>query len=323
MSRNLLGRYIWIIDTIKRRGRITRSELNDLWRQSRFCVNDEPLCRRTFYNYKNAIAELFDIDIECDPRTFEYYIAESDVHNDSVTDWLLNSSAVSEALASSRRISDLIMLENIPSAREYLPLVFETLKTKTRLKFDYQNFTRTLPTVGVELEPYCARIFKQRWYVIGRNVKENRLKTYALDRVSNAVDTGIAFVAPDDFDVDEYFRYSFGIVVNEADPVEVVLRTDHLNAKYLNALPLHKSQQSVVHDSYCLFRYRMRVTEDLVRELLSYGPRLVVEQPQSLRRRMQDEYRRAVEAYAASPRSTSTRTTTALPITDPEVLDSL
>lgn len=322
MSRDLLGRYIWIIDTIKRRGRITRRELNDRWCKSRFCQNDEPLCRRTFYNYKNAIAELFDIEIECDPSTFEYYIAESDIHNDSVTDWLLNSSAVSEALSSSREISDLILLENVPSAREHLALVFETLKSKTRLKFDYQNFTRSRPTTGVELEPYCARIFKQRWYVIGRNVKENKLKTYALDRVSNAVDTGVAFPPPTDFDVSDYFRYSFGIVVNDSEPVDVVLRTDHLNAKYLNALPLHPSQQQVVHDTYCLFRYRMQVTEDLVRELLSYGPRLIVEQPRKLRLRMQDEYRKALEAYSAPIRTKAARSTSKLPITDPEVLQS-
>ena len=41
MARNLLNRYIWIIDTIHRHGRITRSELNELWKKSSYS-NGEP-----------------------------------------------------------------------------------------------------------------------------------------------------------------------------------------------------------------------------------------------------------------------------------------
>ena len=31
MSRNLLNKYIWLLETIERHGRLSRSELNDLW----------------------------------------------------------------------------------------------------------------------------------------------------------------------------------------------------------------------------------------------------------------------------------------------------
>ena len=31
MAKDLLNRYIWIVDTIRRYGRISRRELNDLW----------------------------------------------------------------------------------------------------------------------------------------------------------------------------------------------------------------------------------------------------------------------------------------------------
>lgn len=297
MPKDLFSRYIWLVDTVKRRGRITRTELNSLWLKSRFCTNGETLCRRTFYNYKMAIAELFEIEIACDPRTFEYYIAEDTAHNDSVTDWLLNSSAVSEALTSSRDIADRILLENVPSAREHLATVFGVLRTRTRLQFDYHSFTRSRPTTGVVLEPYCARIFRQRWYVIGRNVKDNKLKTYALDRMSNATDTGEPFEAAEVFDTESYFRYSFGIVVTEAPPRTIVLRTDHVNAKYLSALPLHATQEMTVNDSYCLFTYRMQITDDLVTELLSMGSRVVVENPPELRERMAVELQRAAEQY--------------------------
>lgn len=325
-SRNLFNRYIWLIDTIKRRGRVTRAQLDELWKMSPHSDKGEGLCRRTLYNYKNSIAELFDVEIECDPSTYEYYIRENGPHNATFTDWLLNSSAVHQALSSAHDVSDRILLEDVPSAREHLSAVLGALKSCTRIKFDYHNYTRSRPTPGVVLEPYMARIFKQRWYVIGRNVKDNRLKTYALDRMSRVTDTGIDFRMPEDFDAATYFKYSFGIVVNESAPRDIVLRTDHFNAKYLNALPLHPSQHMSVQDQYCYFYYRMQITDDLVQELLAHGSRIVVEQPRELRVRIREELRKNLAAYTDAPAVLSTganRRSSGLPITDPEVLGEI
>ena len=85
MAKDLLNRYVWLVDTIRRYGRITRRELDDCWRRSRFSDGDTALPRRTFYNYRQAIEDLFDITIQCDQSTFEYYIADEDEHSESVT----------------------------------------------------------------------------------------------------------------------------------------------------------------------------------------------------------------------------------------------
>lgn len=317
MNRNLIERYIWLVDTLQQRGRMTRRAINDVWRLSRFSRDGEDMCRRTLYNYKNAIAQLFDIYIECDPVTFEYYIDKSRGSSSKFTEWLLNSSAVNDALARSGDISDRILLENVPSAREHLSTVFATLKSRTRLRFDYHNYSRSRPSRGVVIEPYLTRIFKQRWYVIGRNTADNRLKTYALDRMSNVNDTAQTFEMPEDFDAEEYFRYSFGIIVNESEPRDIVIRTDHRTAKFLAALPLHPSQQQTVHDNYCLFRYRMQITDDLVEQILSQGSRIVVEEPRELRVRIREELRRSLEAYDTNPiYSATTSSKYTLPVTD-------
>lgn len=316
MSRNVIGKYIWLIDTLRQRGRLTRRELGALWKQSRFSPSGEAMCRRTLYNYKMAIAELFNINIECDPATFEYFIAD-DGGGSEFTEWLVNSSAVNDAVSTSRDISDRILLEKVPSARQFLPVVLKTLKERTRLRFDYHNYTRSRPTTGVVLEPYLARIFKQRWYVLGRNINDDKVKTYALDRMTQATDTGQRFDMPDNFDPEVYFRYSFGIVVNESEPRDIVLRTDHHTARYLAALPLHPSQEQTVHDAYCLFRYRMQITDDLVQEILSHGSRIVVEEPRELSVRIQDELTKTLNAYKTTVlHSHIEKSPDALPVTD-------
>lgn len=321
MARTPVERYVWLIDVLRQRGRLTRAEINRLWRLSPYNDEGRPLSRKTLYNYKKAIGNLFDVVIECDTATFEYYIEEDEKSGSRFTDWLLNSTAVNEALSESRDISDRVLLEDVPSARQHLPLVLKALKASTRLKFDYHNYTRSRPTPGVVLEPYLTRIFRQRWYVLGRNLADNRLKTYALDRMSNVTDTGIGFNVPEDFDTETYFRYSYGIVVNRSEPRDIVLRTDHHYAKYIAALPLHHTQEQSLHDNYCLFTYRMQITDDLVQELLSHGSRIVVEQPRELRVRMREELRKSLDAYDNPPVfSAVQKRPGTLPVTDLETV---
>ena len=297
MAKDLLSKYIWLIDTIKRHGRITRGEINRCWQNSSLS-NGESIPRRTFYNYRQAIEDLFDINIECDPSTFEYYISEEDKHRESVTNWLLNSTATNSLITSARDISDRVFLEDVPSARNHLSMLIEALRSSSRVKFDYHPYTRSLPTKGVIFEPYFTKIFKQRWYVVGRSVKDDKIKTYALDRMSEVNQLPEHFTMPDDFDAEHYFKDAFGIVVDYSEPKKIMVRTDSTQAKYFRALPLHHSQSEMVHDQYSVFEYRMRITNDLVSELLSYGPRVVVLSPPELRTIIITETRRSLDNYA-------------------------
>lgn len=295
MSKDLFSRYIWIVDTIKRYGRITREELNDRWKRSPFS-NGEGLPRRTFYNYRQAIEELFKINIECDPATFEYYIDDGDVHNESVTDWLLNSVAMNNVLSDSRDISGKIFLEDIPSARRCLSVVIDALKVQRQLDFNYSPYTRS-SSQPVVLEPYFLKIFRQRWYITGRNVADGRLKTYALDRMDQVTMTANSFTIPDDFCAEEFCADTFGIIFTQGETKRVVLRTDPRQAKYFRTLPLHPSQQEMVHDQFSIFHYRLKLTPDFVQELLGYGSRVIVLEPAELRAMMLTSLQDTLKAY--------------------------
>lgn len=284
MPKDLFSRYVWIVDTIRRHGTITRRQLNEKWKKSQFSNGGQPLTRRTFYNYRNAIAELFQVNIECNPVTYEYSIEAEGANNESITNWLLNSATMSDVLSGSRDIAGRIFVEEVPSARIHLAAVIDAIKGSHPVRMAYHPYTRSLPTPGIVLEPYFLKIFRQRWYVTGRNVKDRKLKTYALDRITDlsimAADT---FSMPADFAPEDYFRDSFGIVFDEGEPKNVQLRVDPRQAKYLRALPLHHSQHESIHDDYSLFSYRLRLTPDFIQELLSMGPKATVMAPPELR----------------------------------------
>ncbi len=256
-----------------------------------------PLPRRTFYNYRLAIEELFNINIECNTSTYEYYIDSGDDRRESMTDWLLNSAAMSNVLASVSDVSDRIFLEDVPSARLYLSQVISALRESHPVRFTYRPYTRLNPTKDVVIEPYFLKIFKQRWYVTGRNVRDDKIKTYALDRMEEVKIEDDTFVVDKSFNLESYVRDTFGIVFSQGEPKEVVLRADIRQSKYLRALPLHHSQREVVHDEYSLFYLKLRLTPDFVQELLSYGANIQVVSPPELKAMVATALRDALAQY--------------------------
>ncbi|MCF0218176.1 MAG: WYL domain-containing protein [Muribaculaceae bacterium] len=296
MPKDLFSKYVWIIDTIRRHGNITRSQLSEKWIKSPVSQG-QPLTRRTFYNYRMAIEELFQVSIDCNPVTYEYFIRQNEYNDESITNWLLNAAVMSDVLNGARDVSDRIFVEDIPSARVHLDAVIEALKSSQVLRFTYNNYMRALPQTGIKLEPYFLKLFRQRWYITGRNVRDRRLKTYALDRISDLSIEADTFALPEDFDARAYFNDAFGIIFDEGQTHTVRIKVDVRQAKYFRALPLHHSQQESVHDTYSIFSYHMKLTPDFLSELLSFGPKITILDPPQLRAMLVSSLEQTLDNY--------------------------
>jgi hypothetical protein len=297
MARNLVTRYVWLVDTINRYGRITLKELNDAWLSSDISEG-KPLARRTFFHYRDAVEEMFDINIQCDKSTFEYYIEDADGENNArLRSWLVDSVSMSGMLSNAHDISNRIILENVPSARGHLPIIIDALKQNRHISFSYKSYMRSQPTNGIVLEPYFVKIFRQLWYVIGLNVKEGVIKTYSLDRMSHLNLLTDTFEMPATVNPSDFFKDCFGIITNRNSPKRIVLRVEPTQAKYFRALPLHSSQQEEVHDGYSIFSYKMRITYDLKEELMSHGASIEVLEPAELKTLIRTELEQALKNY--------------------------
>lgn len=295
MAKDLLNRYIWIIDTIRRYGRISRHELDECWRRSPYSNGELTIPRRTFFNYRHAIEDLFSLSIECDPSTYEYYLVEPEKGN--ITQWLLNASATSNVLQGSRDIADKILLEDVPSARENLAPMIDALRMNRQVTFDYHPYSRSQPSHGVVIEPYFLRIHRQLWYVTGNNIADNKVKTYALDRMFSLKILPDTFTPPPTASPHDYFRDSFGVMVTQATPKTVKLKVDAQQAKYFRALPLHPSQKEMINDKYSVFTYRLRITQDFVAEILSHGAHITVLSPPELKTMLITDLQAALANY--------------------------
>lgn len=297
MAHSLIEKCVWVVDTIERYGVIRRSRLKELWLTSQ-CSDGKPLTRRSFYNYRNHIAATFGIVVGYNASTYEYYIdrEQSDMDRRQVQ-WLLDAMSISGMISASSDVSQRIVLENVPSARDFLPTVIEALRHNRRISFAYKSHKRIEKTPLVELEPYFVKIFRQVWYVIGLNVKDKRIKTYALDRMEGLTLTDITFEMPAQFLSQQFFSDCYGITTRDDPPDDIMLRVEPTQANYLRATPLHHSQREELHESYSIFYYRMHNTYDLREKLLSLGAHIEVVKPRELRQQIAQELKAALRHY--------------------------
>ncbi len=54
----------------------------------------------------------------------------------------------------------------------------------------------------------------------------------------------------------------------------------------------------MIHDEFSDFHYRLRITDDFVAEILSYGPRVTVMEPPELRAIIRDRLSNSLANYS-------------------------
>lgn len=295
MNKNLITRYIWLVDMLRTYGKLTREKINELWRGSNL-GDGNPLPERTFYHYRRSVEEIFNIEIACNSLG-EYYI-DGDNAPSGLTDWLLDSFAVSNLLADSSEVADRVEIEEVPSAREYLQPVINALRERVGIRFDYAGFNRSRMERNIEFFPFYLKRYKQRWYMLGLRTKSGDLRTYALDRVKAMESTGVKYKFPDDIDIQKVFGNIIGITSSKAQVRTVKLQADRTQAKYFRALPLHHSQkEELVHDDFSVFSYRLQLNYELVHEIMGLGDNVKVLEPRELQLMVASELKKAWAQY--------------------------
>ena len=210
------------METIHRAGKITFEEINARWLRSELS-GGETLSLRTFHHHRDAIEELFDINIECIKRGgYCYYIEDTEeLEKGCVRKWLLNSFAVDNLIVESRKLKSRILLEEVPSGKRYLIPLIEAMRDGMIVEVDYQSFRQQVPA-NFEIEPYCLKLFRQRWYVVARSPHYNRVMIYSLDRILDLEVSEKTFYYPEEFNPQSYFDACFGIVADDDIGIETV-----------------------------------------------------------------------------------------------------
>lgn len=303
--------YIWLIDTIRRHQPITLSQLNQRWLNNSLSEGVE-FSRNRFRDYINGIAEMFGVEIACDLNStavtgrYAYNIVnEEELRHNPLMRWLFSTMTVAGAVRDSQHLQRRILLEHVPSGDELLLTITRAMETSHTLTIHYQKFIDAEP-YECELEPYCLKLFRQRWYLLAHRTDRTYLAVYALDRMSRVDETAHTFQLPDDFDAELHFAHMFGVFQPTKDqpPTRILLRTYRGEWNYLRTLPLHPSQREeetvrtpegdISHIDFSIY---VAPTLDLRIELLSRSSSIEVIEPASLRQSIYEDLQRTVRLY--------------------------
>ena len=291
----IFHQYIWIINTLRAYRKLTLEELSQKWQQDGV-ADGNPLQRSSFNRHRDAILDMFGIIIDCEPRTYEYYISNKEViGDDSIERWLFSTLTVHGVLADSAVVKERLVLENAPAGEQYLDTIIRAIKTNHRLLMGYKKFEAE----GYEkvVCPYALKLFRQRWYLLALN-DEDQMRIYALDRITMVELRDETFEMPADFSAQTYFSEYFGVLTTDIPMAHVILRAHKWMPNYLRTLPLHHSQRELSSTAdYTDFSYDIRPTSDFLGELLRHSNGIEVLQPQELREEMRQMIAETLKRY--------------------------
>lgn len=293
---NLIGRYVWLVDLLLKRDQLTFQQISDAWETSGLNSGD-PLVLRTFHNHRDAIYDLFGISINCEAN-YVYYIDNPEkLRRDNLRSWLISSYATLNQINADSTLEGRIIYEQIPSGEKWLTVFTQAMRENRVVVISYNAFHKP-EFSGIEIEPYCLKVVKRRWYVIARKKLGNSkskssqgeyvFRVYALDRITDAEITNQQFDYDKEFDINTFFQGCCGIMRSD-EPIErVVVKSYYYGPDYLRALPLHESQKELPSNdkSYAMFEYHVRPTFDFYLDLLGQADQLEVVSPEHVREAM-------------------------------------
>lgn len=298
-----LQKYTWLIETIRRAGKISHRDLSDKWERCKDLSDCKPLHRATFNRWRDNIFSQFGIIISCQRvGGYLYYIENpEDIDEDELKKWMLDSFAVGNLIGENLSLKDRILVDQIPSGRDYLTTILEAMKENRVINIEYKAFKYDR-AFKIPVEPYCVKLHENRWYMLGHNLSKDTIRLYGLDRIESVEVTDQEYKMPKDFSASDYFSSYFGIVTDDkVKPERIVIRANKDHTPYLKSLPLHHSQRLIEDNGeYADFDLFLAPTYDFVMKLLHTGAMIEVLQPQSLRKAMKGWISEMYELYNSS-----------------------
>jgi predicted DNA-binding transcriptional regulator YafY len=240
-KREYISRYLLIINFLKKRDASWDEISFHLETQSEIEGYNYVISQRTFQRDVEEIRSIYNIDIQNNKSTKNYFIVEEEEVSNNIH--LLDTFNLFNALSLTNNYSNYIQFENrIPKGTEHIYGLLHAIKNKFVIELEYHKFSEEKSDI-VAVHPYLIKQFKGRWYLLCLKVDINEIRTYALDRIVGFEIRKKHFTIPKDFNAQQYFKNCFGIILPDwLEPEKIVFSFNLTQAEYIKSYPLHDSQ---------------------------------------------------------------------------------
>ncbi|MEI7503924.1 MAG: WYL domain-containing protein [Paludibacter sp.] len=289
-----IQRYLFIIRYVKNHPYCSKIEIIEhLQRQFSERGNDQKLglSERNISRDFDEIRNTFSLSIDYNPTNRGYCIP-TDEQQDQMVDLLMENIDLLH-IGIDGGLPDFVQLEKRRSrGTEYLlPLKNAIAQNKT-VKIEYKKF---YPNVAESktVQPYILKESRGRWYLLGLDSSKTP-KSYGLDRISKLDVLDKTFKKNAEIDWNEMYKHSFAMFTDA--PVEdVVLSFAERDGNYIEAMPIQTSQRITRQGDRVIVSLKIRITLDFIMELMSRSWSVEVIAPLSLRQKLYEIYKEAME----------------------------
>lgn len=197
---------------------------------------------------------------------------------------------------SGQSIGFIIPERHRPKGSDSIPILIRATKEQRFVGFDYILVRKSDKLISKKVKPHFLKESLGLWYLLALDEHDN-LRSYGIDRMQNITLDDTTFKRDESIDPDDLFKHSYGIWDDPSMPIEdIELSYSPLDGKFIKTTPLHSSQK-ILADNDIEFRIslRLRITNDFVMALLARSASLTVVKPLSLRARIREIYKEAIE----------------------------
>lgn len=252
---------------------------------------------RTFQRAMIEISGLYQVDIKYDKRQKVYYIEEDE--REAQNERLMESFDLFNAIRMGNSFGNHLIFEDRRAlGTEHMHGLLHAIRNRLEVSFNYRKFDDGSVTKRT-VHPVAIKEARNRWYLLASDPAGGVVKNFGLDRIAGLEIGSKKFREIKDFDPAKEFKYTFGIINGTGEkPEKILLSFTPKEGRYINSLPLHHSQKEILkNNTERIFEYKLVPTYDFKMEILSYGDTVKVLEPESLRKDIAEQLKKALGRY--------------------------
>ena len=276
-------RYDIIIKKLQKAPSTFNEILNALNHYSNFIESDLAITQRTFQRDIKAIEQQFNIEIKNRKTDNKYFIVENS-NEEIINNKLFEIHQINNAINLSKQLDYVVFFEHRQAnGIEHFNNLIYAIKNKFLTNFTHHKYYENHPTQR-QVKPIALKESIGVWYLLAIDTKDDTLKTFGLDRVSNVEVLKRTFSRKNNINFKSHFANSFGIITKpNTKPSIVQLQFNYEQGMYIQNYPLHHSQSTVKSTKKnIIVVLEIHITYDFVMEVLKYGKEVKVLEPLSL-----------------------------------------
>ena len=187
--------------------------------------------------------------------------------------------------------------KNYGKFRNVIEKISDAVLQRRVVEITYYTMSRKKETQR-KVAPYKIWFYNGGFYLIGHCRWRDGVRIFAVERIKKIHLTDDTFEVPEEFDVDEFMRGSFGVY--HGKPVNVRILFSAGIAEYIKEKIWHETQR--LHDNpdgSVLFEANVACTNEIKAWVMRWGAKAIVLEPEELRDEIRAETVEMLAVYAS------------------------